>query len=353
MIVMLSLSSCEEEIILSSEVGTDRITITALANPDTVVYAYISSASELNYFSTILMRSDYYEYDKIDYSKEKMYMDKEITKNILTEADVNLIVNDINIYPMVYDSLSLTYNSDYVPGIGDKLRIEVETKRETEKDTIQLKSAYAFASIPTTPKLEILSRKLKYKANELYRVEDLNDSVDIGDYWGADTVMAINMKIIDPGNERNYYRLKVRSVGASRLYGGWGASKVNYVCVDKFDSEDKLFYDSDLVKGYGFLPAYFSNVFDDVLINGKEYKFTVETRMRKQSEITPYVIVELQHLSSDLYYYLKNIEEFRISDFDLYNNPIAIHSNVSGGWGVFGAMTYDTHIVPFENKLYE
>ena len=70
--------------------------------------------------------------------------------------------------------------------------------------------------------------------------------------------------------------------------------------------------------------------------------------MRANSVITPYVILELQHLSPDLYYYLKDIEVFRISDFDLYTNPIQIWSNVKGGWGVFGAMTYDTHIIPFE-----
>jgi hypothetical protein len=59
------------------------------------------------------------------------------------------------------------------------------------------------------------------------------------------------------------------------------------------------------------------------------------------------VIVELQQISHDMYQYMKDIEKFRISDFDLYENPLQITSNVNDGWGVFGAMNYDTHIVSF------
>ena len=122
---------------------------------------------------------------------------------------------------------------------------------------------------------------------------------------------------------------------------------MEYVCVDHFTSSDILFYDANLKKSYGTTPANFSNVFDDNMINGKKYVFVVESRKRRDSEITPYVIVELQQLSPDMYYYMKDIELFRISDFDLYVDPIQISSNVKGGWGVFGAMSYDRHIVEF------
>lgn len=351
-LIILSLSACEEIIPLESELKSDRITLSAVVTPDTVVYAFITEAYDLDYFETIKLRSDYYDYDKVLYPRNQMFRDTIAEKTILKNANVELVVNDAERYPMYYDSLCLTYNSSYVPKYGDKINIRVDSMTICDEKGVRkhFDKAEAVAMFPsTTPKIEILEKKLSYKEREYYTVIDVADTVAITDYWGADTVMTVKIKIKDPGNEKNYYRLLVRSVGASRLYAGsYSAAYPLYLCVDEFKSKDLLFYDSDLVKPYGYLPAYFSNVFDDELINGKEYEFTVETRMRRASEITPYVIIELQNLSPDLYYYLKDIEVFRINDFDLYDNPIQINCNVTGGWGVLGAMTYDTHMVPFK-----
>lgn len=354
-IVMLSLLACEEEVKLNNKVlRNDRITINGVVDPDTVVFAFITEALDFDYLSSISFRSDYYSYEKVKYSRDRLFFSDSIGEEaVLSQAKAELIVNNKDVYAMKYDSKYFTYNSEYIPKQGDNIKIRVESQSNirTDGSVQQLNSVEAEVLLPsTTPRINVISTDLKYKEKEYHEVIEWNgDTTYITDLYGADTVMTINMKIIDPGNEKNYYRLLVRSVGASRIYAGsYSAAFMTYLCVDDFKSGDKLFYDSDLVKPYGFIPAYFSNVFDDELINGREYEFTVETRMRKQSEITPYVIVELQHLSPDLYYYLKDIEVFRISDFDLYDNPIQINSNVSGGWGVFGAMTYDTHIVPFK-----
>ena len=39
LVMILSLSACEKEIVLTDEHRTDRLTINAIVNPDTVVYA--------------------------------------------------------------------------------------------------------------------------------------------------------------------------------------------------------------------------------------------------------------------------------------------------------------------------
>ena len=149
--------------------------------------------------------------------------------------------------------------------------------------------------------MECFSAKIKER--EFYEVKDSETYKWIlTDVYGSDTVMTIRAKIIDPGDEKNYYRLLVRSVGVPNV-----SRNRKYRCVDDFKSGDMIFYDSDLVKPYGYLPANFSNVFDDELINGKEHEFTVETRMRTKNVVEPYVIFELQHLSPDLYYYLKDL----------------------------------------------
>ena len=354
LVMILSLSACEEEIKLNTVLGNDRITVNAVVDPDTIVFAFISEASEFNYLSSMSFRSDYYSYDRVIYPRSKLFYSDSINeKKVLKNATVELLVNGKNEYKMKYDSIYYTYNSEYIPKQGDNIKIRVESQSNPQSDgsVFQLDPVEAEIQLPsTTPRIEVISTEQKIKEKEYHEAIEWNgETVYLSDVYGADTVMTLRVRIIDPGNEQNYYRLLVRSVGASRLYSGsYSAAFKRYLCVDDFKSNDLLFYDSDLVKPYGFIPAHFSNVFDDELINGKEYEFTVETRMRAYSEITPYVILELQHLSPDLYYYLKDIEVFRISDFDLYTNPIQIWSNVNGGWGVFGAMTYDTHIIPFE-----
>ena len=350
LVMILSLSACEKEIVLTDEHRTDRLTINAIVNPDTVVYAYVTEANEIDYFNLIYMRADYYHYNKISADKKYMYLVKELSAQALRNAKVELVVNDRNVYTMVFDSIGVTYNSEYVPKFGDVIKIVAESNSNPLSDgsVIGLDRVEANTQLPTTtPRLYVMGTELKIKAREYYKaVEASGDTVEITDMFGSDTVMRINLKIVDPVDEKNYYRLIVKNVGKINFLPNQAYPTT--MSVDYFGSEDPIFYDSDLIKPYGFLPAYFSNVFSDELINGKEYEFTVETRMRANSVITPYVILELPHLSPDLYYYLKDIEIFRISDFDLYTNPIQIWSNVNGGWGVFGAMTYDTHIIPFE-----
>ena len=350
LVMILSLSACEEEIKLITVLGNDRITVNAVVDPDTVVIVFISEATEFSYQTSISKRANYYTYDIVSNPREKIFDSMaEDEKKILKNANVELIVNGKDVYKMKYDKTYYTYNSEYIPKQGDNIKIRVDTlsKPQSNGEVIKLKPVEAEVSLPsTTPRIEVISTELKIKEREFYEVEhDETYKWILTDVYGADTVMTIRAKIIDPGYEKNYYRLLVRSIGLVQVRP---KDPYIYSRVDEFKSSDMLFYDSDLVKPYGYLPANFSNVFDDELINGKEHEFTVETRMRAKSMVDPYVIFELQHLSPDLYYYLKDIEVFRISDFDLYTNPIQVWSNVNGGWGVFGAMTYDTHIIPFE-----
>lgn len=352
-VAMLSLSACETIIDIETDDFTNRITINAFLTPDTTVTAYITEAAGLKTFSTIALQSDYYSYEKVESPRDVMYMDTTISKSVLTEANVKLKVNGGNEYQMTYNPQYLTYDSEYVPKEGDEVEIIAESMSipSTNGFRVKLDRASAKAVLPDKPKIEVVSKDVIYKELEYYTVEQ-DKTVGAGtnefmaiDFWGEDSVMQIKLRITDPGNEKNYYRLAVRSVGASHKYSKNG--DFEYVCVDLFKSSDQLFHDSSLDKSFGYTPAYFSNVFDDRLINGKTYEFTVESRKRKDSEITPFVIVELQQISHDMYQYMKDIEKFRISDFDLYENPLQITSNVNDGWGVFGAMNYDTHIVSF------
>ena len=353
--VILSLTACEKEMLIDEKDSTSLITINALVSPDTVVTAHVTEAGSIDYFNSMIVRNDNDMYADQTGQMKDLYLDSAFYEKALREADVKLIVNNASTSTMRYDANSLGYVSDYKPQAGDEIRIVVNSKSNMigGEQGVELDPVEAVTVVPQTPTMKILSSQLSTSQKELYEVQGKigGKPIVVSDYWGSDTVMEIKIAIYDPKEENNYYRLKVRSVGASREYSDSGV--LDYVCVDFFKSEDKLLFDSKLQKGYGFIPAFFTDVFDDVLMTGKRYEFSVTTRMRKNSEIKPYVIVELQHLSPDLYYYLKDLEVFRISEYDLYSSPLRVNSNVTGGWGILGAMNFETHIVPFENKRYE
>lgn len=343
--VVVVLTSCEKEINIDYNTSTDRITINALVSPDTVVTAFITAADRIDYFSSIVDRANYYDYDEIDLPRKYMKYDTIFMNSIIPDATVTLTVNG-QTYPMEYNPESYTYDSNFTPQVGDEIRIDVDANWN---DSVAYDHAYAVTTLLPAPTIEVIGKELKIKKKSSYSASTDTDRGWIDDYWGDSIVMVVKLKLIDPGDENNFYRLKVRSVGASLKYVGGGGELGRWSVVDLFTSYDNIFHDNNLYKPYGYIPAYFSNVFDDGLCEGKEYEFEIETRMRRESDIPPYAIIELQHLSSDLFHFLKNIEQFRISDFDLYDNPIRIHNNVQDGWGIFAAINFDTHIVYFQD----
>lgn len=143
---------------------------------------------------------------------------------------------------------------------------------------------------------------------------------------------------MDPGDEKNYYRLLVRSLQFGGIY-------VN----DLFSSTDILFEDKNISVSHNGWPVFFSNVFDDTICDGASYEFTVEIRQRQSSDedVVPYVVIELQQISEAFYKYLKAIEIFNCSASDIYAEPVRIPSNVEGGIGIVGSLTGNRHILYF------
>jgi len=136
-----------------------------------------------------------------------------------------------------------------------------------------------------------------------------------------------------------------------------------------------LFVDARLNKNFGGWPAYFSNVFDNTLMQGNDFTFsldspkpvplftsyrfrfvenpdgsyTVVTMLKEDSEIiAPRVMVELQAISPDYYRYLKSVELYRITESDAFSEPIQIYSNVKNGWGIFGSLSSQRLFIPYD-----
>ncbi|MEA5043149.1 MAG: DUF4249 domain-containing protein [Petrimonas sp.] len=316
--VILLMPGCEHMIdFQGSENGLQGITVNALAVPDTVFTAAISRA----YLFTEVPALNY-----IDYWEYEAHPDPFYEKAVLSEAEVELVVNEQEKYTMRYDPLHYNFTSDYMPRSGDRITLRVKAE--------DLESVSAETIVPNVQLLEILGCE-KYYKKEYIGEGPLSDI-------SQDTVAHITLRLTDPGDERNYYRLKVRSIAHDKR---GGSSEVILQYSDIYTSSDVIFMDEQLTRGYGGWVAHFSNIFDDHLFNGKEYTFSVETHLRYGEH--PHAVIELQSITRDLYYYLKSVMLYRITDQDAYTEAIQIHSNINSGWGILGGLSAEKHTVYF------
>lgn len=116
---------------------------------------------------------------------------------------------------------------------------------------------------------------------------------------------------------------------------------------DVFTSDDEtLFKDTDIYTKRGNWPRYFSNIFSDQRFNGTQHKFTINVDLVAPREQTK-LIVELQSITKELYFYLKSLMLYSITPQDEYTEAIQIYSNVTDGWGIVGAVNTDRHVITF------
>lgn len=350
------LTACET--ILPVDMQEDEnwgITLNAVASPDTTFKAYVThcypnnEAPEYDYPYYInnghwepdpvlhYLYSMLYKYDaETTYPfniKENYHLIKEST---LADADVKLTVNGETVYPMRYDTLMLCFQSDYTPAIGD--RLEVKINNPTGKQTV------ARTEIPRPQKLEIVNIETEL----LEKTEFLHEPA-IGANKGYVTM---KLRLHDPADEKNYYRLVVRGV---KDHTGNNYQMYRHVW-DIFHSSAPIFRDERLTTSWNTWPAYFSNVFDDTLINGEAYEFEVKAYVLGHTDIYediwPTYEVSLQSITEDYYRYLKSLQLYKISTLNTtFSEGVYIHSNNEGGWGLLGGISGEVHrIDPFKDK---
>ena len=325
---LMLLASCETTVPLDSSIDTEY-TIYALAVAGQPVKAHISHKLSISMGVAFdHLDLDAFTKQSTDFYKKSLLID---------DASVGLTVNGGLTYEMAYDTTLCCYTSSYTAQPGDELRIDVAPQ-------VGCKAASTVTQVPTFA-AEVSKVAYDVYFDQIATMADRKWEHNWRDYdaYGADSLMIISFDFQDPPGERNYYRLKVRSCNNFKATSHYqGGDSVSTAC-DVFFSSDPLFYDSRLVKGYGSWSPYFSNVFDDHSIDGKNYRLTV--RSRKRLEPDTFTIIEMQSISESLFYYLKSIQLYRISTDDVYSNPIAIDGNVDDGWGVFGALNTRTYII--------
>lgn len=323
--VIVHFTSCEKEIEFNTQ-HENGITVYAVATPSAPLALQISSSFTVNDNPKMYFSHNSTYYNEID----SMYR----TAVVLKDATAEVLVNDRDKYVLKYTPESLyAYTCDYIPKEGDKIALNVKASG--------FKDVYATSKVEIPQKIDIVKTEILYKKVE----EDVSGSFDDPRLvYGLDSVMSITLKIKDDPSVHNFYRLRIRGVADRDDFEVLpGASLEYHTITDLFTSDDVIFMDNQLTKPFGDWKAGMTNVFDDHLFNGQEYTFTVETRKRFGKNAR--VIVDLQSISQDLYYFLKSYMLFRISTDDVYTTPVGIYSNIENGWGIFGTLSSDQHVI--------
>ena len=322
-ILLLTLLCGCEKTIPFNETVQKELNIFALAVTGQNFKAYISHNLPID------QGPNFYYYDYSTFCDETKFFFKE--NMVVENANAIIRVNGSASYPLTFNESELYYSCDYIPNEGDVIEIQVTAE------------GFPKASAQTTvsKSLELSDLQFSVYYDEAASKEDREWMRRFFDYdvYGADSIMVISFSFLDPAGAKNYYRLKVRSVG--EFIGILNDTR--YCVSDVFTSTDPIFHDNQLNKGYGSWEPYFSNVFDDHLMDGNRYYVTVHSR--KRVETPSYTIIELQSISRDLYYFLKSMQLYRISTDDVYSTPIGIYGNIDNGWGIFGSVSKNTYVI--------
>ena len=376
MLFCVLMSACEKEMEFEgpAEETANDIVINAVAVENEPLRVFLNHAYAIGQ-QPVLQYIDFQHamFYSSDYLSD--YRNMNYYKNAgIFNAEVTAVVNDSQTYNLALAKDSMGYVCDYHPQVNDHVKITAKYNKLNDDNSAQSSSeATAQTTVPAKPKIEVLKHEV-LNDGSYYQINQLMSY--------SDTIMRITCNISDVGGNQ-YYRLRIRGerscINTINLNPDFfdkdHAELLYYVMQDVFFSDDALFVDSRLNKNFGGWKAYFSNVFDNSIMRGESYDFTVDSPMppafsasfpKKSKEnpdgsytivtdlneggeqFAPRVMVELQAISPELYRYLKSVELYRVTESDAFSEPLQIYSNVRNGWGIFGSMSIQRLFIPYE-----
>lgn len=302
-------TGCERDLEFKSDENVpENIALSVVADPDTTLE---------------VMAARTYLFSRVngDYDPNEVFE----KASSLRFGHVYFSVNGGTQTEMTYDGTKHRFLSDYRPKAGDRIEVTASAP--------DLPTVSGTTTVPQKPTIEILdikTTKLPFDpaSSSFYQYTNKAD---------------IRLRITDPTESGNYYRLIVQSYDKTSLLDGNNPSFYNNV----YYSTDEIFKDTDIYAERGEWAQYFSDVFSDQKFNGTTHEFTITTKIAANKLEDARLTIDLQSITREMYFYLKSLMVYAVTPQDEYTEAIQIYSNVNEGWGIVGAANSDHHIIDF------
>jgi len=317
------LMACEKEIAYNHNNQSSFLVMNCFLNPDSVCAVSVTQS-----FSIMDNMGGYY----------------------VGDAEVKVYENETFIETLKYDSKRIRYYGTHKPSVGKSYKITVAKNN--------------FLPIEATSIIE--------PAPEILKCSIVKDTILGG--------VSATITFKDPPGVKNFYRLVVANVkeydeepdwydnggygggsnygsGIGNGSGGWsgpGWIYTNYFV--HIASADPNLNASSSVAFLDDVPDNIFNIFNDDLIDGKEYTITFSYDKSYDPEAKNTTVIYLQAITEDLHKYFKTYAaQYYYGNEDLLMEPIQVFTNVKNGGGILGSFNSKKFIVNIDNivtKLY-
>lgn len=308
------LTSCEKEIEFNGELTESQLVANCLIEADSII--------------------------KLDLTLSNFFLDSKDHFDTIKNADVNLYVNNqfkekLKYFQgyiekkegnYTYSRWMNYYYSQYKPQTGDSIKIIINVPGHEEIS--------AFSKVVSDAKVLGITSSMDITEGGTYDIQVM-DSTGAMITIGKNTYgfAHIKLKIDDPADEQNYYRL----LG----YNDHGQIS--------FELDDPVFGEGTEQSIFDFASYNQYGIFSDELFNGhvKEINFSIWKNSNfiydEYKEKYPFYgydstknYVNLVQISKEMYLYLKTKTEALSSQNNPFSEPVQIYSNIRGGTGILG-----------------
>lgn len=323
--LFLLLTNCQKEIKFKGEITEPKLVLNSFVSADSIVNVHLSQ-------SIFILEYNNNEFKDIE------------------NATVKLYVNDTFKETLQYDSKGW-YRSRYVTREKDKIRLEASAEG--------LQSVSAESVIPSKP---IINNVEEMHNIKMISEDDYNYYKDFP-YLQLERINKVTITMQENPNEHNYYFIKItRSVYSHDSLETRHNIEVNLADImqdnpvkNKINANNWFDFDMD-----DFDIGAMDNMFDDVLINGKNVRMQFhifdkvydksdnenennKSDEYKAEEIEIEYTIAVTEMSEDFYRYILSGQKANAEN--PFMEPVQIHNNIENGIGILG--TYATYRYTF------
>ena len=217
------------------------------------------------------------------------------------------------------------YQMGYIPRSGDTITLNVMIPNRGE-----LKAGCRIPARPTISEISFDWDTTTY----IYPYDEDTTRYSYGD-------VKVKFIISDPGNEKNYYMLRLAQRRMEYSYSGddytWGDWYYHYLTV-----EDNVLFNpnisNEIIEIGDAENEGNSILFTDERINGKDHQIAFSFYYNSQDNYQ--YRLEFYSLSRDSYYFFKSRKAAENQDdlTGIFSEPVQLYTNVDGGIGILGGI---------------